>query len=58
MSRTHEVVIYSGEVNQTPGIMTEIGIVEELATGKKVDGIVYSKTIREVALRKKAVSCL
>ncbi|MBQ6722848.1 MAG: hypothetical protein IJQ88_11850 [Clostridia bacterium] len=58
MSRTHEVVIYSGEVNQTPGIMTEIGIVEELATGKKVAGIVYSKTIREVALRKKAVSCL
>ena len=45
MERTHEVVIYIEEPNSDPGIMTEIGIVEEVATHKKIASIVYCSDI-------------
>lgn len=46
VSRTHEVVIYTGnELNPDPNAGTEIGYIEELATKRKVASIVYCKTL-------------
>lgn len=44
MSRTYEVVIYTEEPSMNPDIMTEIGIVEELSTKKKMASIVYCRS--------------